>query len=183
MRAKGPNDPIAMKISTKTGDSGVTSLLYGKRVKKDRLRIEACGVLDELNSFLGLCRSRLKNKKWVSLITRIQRDLFLAGSETVCRGNDAFRLRKKIGHGEVRRLEKSIEELERRHKCGSFVLPGTNDISAHFDIARTVARRAERRVVALKNRGYVRNSHILVYLNRLSDLLFLLARSCEGRRI
>jgi len=171
MKTKGPKDPIAMKISTKRGDNGTTSLLYGSRVKKDSLRIEACGALDELNSFLGLCKNRLKNKKWVNLITRIQKDLFLAGSETVCRGNDAFRLRKKIGCGEVRQLERSIEELERRHKCGAFVLPGANDISAHLDIARTVARRAERRVVAL------------VYLNRLSDLLFLLARSCESRRI
>jgi len=170
-----------MNISTKTGDRGTTSLLYGRRIKKDSLRIEACGTLDELNSFIGLCKNLLKDKRWKDMIVKIQEDVFTIGSETACRRSDAIRLKKRIGNKEVKDIEACIEKLEKRCKCRKFVLPGTNTLSAHFDIARTIARRAERRIVALRNRHQAKNRYVLIYLNRLSDLLFLLARCCDKR--
>lgn len=170
-----------MRISTKTGDCGTTSLLYGKRVKKDCLRMEACGALDELNSFLGLCKNLLKDKKWKDMLVNIQQDVFTIGSEAACRRSDAVKLKNRIGNKEVKDIEAYIERFERRWKRRGFVLPGSNTLSAHFDIARTIARRAERRMVALSDRRQAGNRYALIYLNRLSDLLFLLARCCGKR--
>ncbi len=170
-----------MRISTKTGDCGTTSLLYGRRAKKDSLRIETCGALDELNSFIGLCKNLLKDKEWKKLIVKIQEDIFTIGTETACSRRDTYKIKKRIGDREVRALESCIEKLEKRCRCDKFVLPGANTLSAHFDVARTIARRAERRAVALKNRRQFKNRYIIIYLNRLSDLLFLLARCCDKR--
>ncbi len=171
-----------MKICTKTGDGGTTSILYGRRVRKDNLRIEACGALDELNSFLGLCKNLLKDKTSKRLINKVQRDLFVIGSEVACRKASLYKLKKKIKGQDVRHLELFIEKLEKKHKVKKFVPPGENTLSALVDIARTVARRAERRAVTLKNEGRLKNKYVLIYLNRLSDLLFLLARSCAAKR-
>ena len=171
-----------MKISTKTGDCGTTSLLYGRRVKKDNLKIEVCGTLDELNSFLGLCKNLLKDRTSKRLIKCVQQDLFTIGSEVACHKTDVRRLKKKINRRNIRGLELFIEKLEKKHKTAKFVLPGGNSLSALLDVARTIARRAERRIVTLKKKGILNNKYILIYLNRLSDLLYLLARSCEKKR-
>ena len=173
-----------MRISTKTGDGGLTSLLYGGRVKKASLRIEACGALDELNSFLGLNKSLLNNRQAKRLIDKIQRDLFIIGSEIATSASSVHKLHRRIKKEDIKTLELFIEKLEKKDKVKkfSFVLPGRNTISAQLDIARTVARRAERRTATLKNKGMLKNKYILMYLNRLSDLLFLLARSCEKKR-
>ena len=168
-----------MKISTKTGDRGMTSLVCGRRVKKDNLRIEVCGTLDELSSFLGLCKNLLRNETTKRSITKIQRDLFVIGSEIACHRKTAHRLKKKIKQGNVRGLELFIEKLEKGYKARGFVLPGRSTSSAILDVARTVARRAERRIVTLKKKGIPINKYILIYLNRLSDLLFLLARKAR----
>ncbi len=170
-----------MNISTKTGDCGCTSLLYGRRVKKDSLRIEACGALDELNSFLGLCKNSLKDRASKEIIIKVQNNIFIIGSEVACSGRDSFKLRKKTGKNDTKALEAFIERLEKRQGVRKFILPGSNAISAYFDIARTVARRAERRIVTLSNKGQIKNKTILIYLNRLSDLLFLMARSSEKK--
>ena len=172
-----------MKISTKSGDNGLTSLLCGERVRKDNLRVEMCGALDELNSFLGLSKSLLKDRAARRLIGKVQQDLFAIGSEIAASISYAYKLPNRIEEANVRGLELFIEKLEKkcRSKRSSFILPGKNTLSATLDIARSIARRAERRTVTLSNRGKLKNKHIIIYLNRLSDLLYLLARSCEGR--
>ena len=172
-----------MKISTKTGDSGLTSLLYGGRVKKDNLRIEVCGALDELCSFLGLCKSLLKNKEAKKIIEKVQTDLFVIVSEIAVKTSSLGKLRRRLNKKDINYLESMIARLEKRYKSRKccFLLPGENTISATLDIARTISRRAERRMVTLGKKGMVKNISILAYLNRLSDLLYLLARS-HGRK-
>jgi cob(I)alamin adenosyltransferase len=172
-----------MRITTKDGDSGLTSLLYGGRVRKDNLRVEACGMLDELSSFLGLSKSLSKKKAVKKLINRAQKDLFIIGSETACRPHSVRKLKNRIKQENIKNLESFIETLE-ENKPGrhSFVLPGKSRLSATFDVARTIARRTERRMVTLNRKRMIKNKYILIYLNRLSDLLYLLARSCDRRR-
>ena len=167
-----------MKISTKTGDRGKTSILYGGRVKKSCLRIEVCGILDELNSFLGLSKSLSKDIATKRSINTIQRDIFTITSEAACAKSSAHKLKKKIGEKNIKALESSIEKLEKKNRSGrsSLSIPGKNTLSATLDVSRTVARRAERRIVAMKDKGMLKNNDILIYLNRLSDLLYLLAR-------
>ena len=172
-----------MRIITKTGDDGQTSLFYSGRVKKSCLKVEVLGALDELNSFLGLSKSLLKDRAVKRLIDRVQRDLFTIGSEIACGKTSLYKLKKRIEPKNIKSLESFAEKTEKKckfKKC-PFVLPGENTLSSTLDVARTVARRAERRIVALKNRGMLKNKYILIYLNRLSDLLYLLARSCETR--
>ena len=171
-----------MSIVTKGGDSGLTSLLCGSRVRKNDLRIEACGALDELNSFLGLSKSILKDRTAKKLIARIQKDIFVICSEIAASTASVYnRLHKRIEQRDITNLELSIEKLEKRCKSKrtSFVLPGKNTLSAALDVARSISRRAERRMVSLKNKGRLKNRYIIIYLNRLSDLLFLLARCFE----
>lgn len=172
-----------MSITTKKGDKGFTSLLWGERVKKDHIRVETYGTLDELCSFLGLAKSMIRNKKTKKLIERIQTDSFVIGSEIATKPKFINRLKKRIDNSSVKLLEENISDLERRMKFEGccFLLPGENFISALFDVSRTIARRAERKVVTLKNRGILKNHYDLIYLNRLSDLLYLLARSYEKR--
>jgi ATP:cob(I)alamin adenosyltransferase len=173
-----------MKISTKTGDNGVTSLLYDGRVGKDSLRVEAYGTLDELCSFLGLAKSNLRNKKEKGLIEKIQADLFIIGSEIVTKTSFLRKLKRKINEKDISYLESMIEKIEEKHplKEHCFLLPGENRLSAALDTARTVARRAERRTVTLTRKGMIKNHLILIYLNRLSDLLYLLTRIHERRQ-
>lgn len=173
-----------MGISTKTGDSGLTSLRFRGRVKKYDLRIEACGVLDELSSFLGLSKSLLKDKLAKKLIDGVQQDLFIIGSEIATGKSYVNKLEKRIRQEDVRNLELIIARLEKKYRVTifSFVLPGENTLSAVLDISRTFARRAERRIVTLVNTRMIKNRQIQVYLNRLSDLLYLLARSYEKKR-
>lgn len=170
-----------MSIVTKTGDEGKTALRAGRRVNKDDIRVEICGQLDELCSFLGLARSLVTNRRTKSIIQDIQRDLFVIGAEFCTDARSLRKLNHRISAMDVERIEKTIRRLEPRAKtigCG-FCLPGENIQSATVDVARAVARRAERRVVTFGRRGDLKNPHILVYLNRLSDLLFVLSRSLE----
>ncbi len=170
-----------MSITTKTGDKGKTSLCHGGRVYKDDIRIEAYGALDELCSFLGLARSLVKDRKAKGIIEVIQRDLFTIGQEIAARPDFTHRL----GPADVKRLEDIIDDLEsrRRFKARSFSIPGGNIISSSMDIARTAARRVERLMVTLKKHGMLKNDQCLVYLNRASDILFLLARSYDKRPV
>ena len=173
-----------MPITTKTGDNGKTSLLYGSRVRKDNLRIEICGILDELNSFLGLAKSLLKDKALKKLINKVQGELFVIGGE-VAAGKSSSKLRRKIGQKNIKGLELFIEKLEKKRKLKehTFVLPGGSTISAILDVARAIARRAERRIATLRNKGMLKNRHILIYLNRLSDLLYLTARRLARKKL
>jgi cob(I)alamin adenosyltransferase len=172
-----------MSIVTKTGDKGKTGLYRGKRVSKDDIRIEVCGSLDELCSFLGLAKSLAGDKKTRAILEDIQRDVFLVGSEVATETRHTRKLKSSISPPHICKLEEHIERMERnvnlKDRC--FVLPGDNAAAATVDIARAVARRVERRLVTFSRKGLLRNAHVLVYLNRLSDLLFILSRSLEKR--
>jgi len=172
-----------MSITTKTGDKGLTSLCCGKRIRKDHILVQICGLLDELCSFLGLTKSLIKKRQTKKLLVSIQKDLFVIGAEIATSAKFLNRLKKRIDNNYVKRLEDNINNLERKIKLkGScFLLPGENFISSAFDVGRTIARRAERQVVTLKHKNILKNPQILIYLNRLSDLLYLLARAYEKK--
>jgi len=167
-----------MSITTKKGDKGKTSLCCGKIVCKDDPRVEFCGTLDELCSFLGLSKCMVKRKEDKALIESIQRDLFVIGTEIATEPKFFRKLENRIDNSYVRRIEKSISLLEKKKTLAEccFCLPGENEVSGILDITRTVSRRLERLVVTLKKRKILLNEFILIYLNRLSDLLYLLAR-------
>lgn len=170
-----------MSITTKKGDKGLTQLCGVKKIRKDDIRVDVCGTLDELCSFLGLAKSLIKNRNTKRLLEGIQKDLFVIGAEIATQAKFLNRLEDRIGNNYVKRLEDNINSLERRLKLKEccFLLPGENVISGTFDVARTICRRAERGIAALKNKKILKNPQILIYLNRLSDLLYLLARACE----
>jgi len=172
-----------MGIVTKKGDKGKTFLYQGKSVSKDHTRMEACGTLDELSSYLGLAKSMIKNKKIGNIIESIQKDLFILGSELVSEDKVLKKLKRRVDSSFIDCLNKAILDLERKKgvKIRCFQLPGASSVSSVLDISRTIARRLERRVVTLGRKKLLSNKCILVYLNRLSDLLYLLARLSEGQ--
>lgn len=164
-----------MKIYTKTGDSGETSLVSGERVTKDHLRIEAYGTVDELNACMGLIRDQAENQDFNAELRAIQNNLFTIGSHLAATDHSKLQL-PEIGESDILVLEKAMDKMdESLAPLRNFVLPGGDLASSHAHLARTVCRRAERRVVAL-NDGEEVESVILRYLNRLSDFLFTLAR-------
>lgn len=166
-----------MSITTKTGDAGETSLANGERVYKDDVRVETYGTVDELNSFLGLAKHFLPDRE-KELLESIQKDLFRLASE-LAKGERFVRL---ISEDDVERLTKEIQEYERRVDLTTFALPGETIPSAYLDVCRTVARRAERLAVKLSREAEVR-AEVIKYLNRVSDLLYIIARYIEGKHI
>jgi cob(I)alamin adenosyltransferase len=179
---------VLTRITTKTGDRGTTALGSGRRVRKDHPRIEATGDVDELNAVLGVTLLAGLDPEAAALVRRIQNDLFdlgadltvpePAGSARRARGaslpSAPGPLRMTAGH--TRPLEEAIERFNAPLRpLRSFVLPGGSPGSAWLHLARTVCRRAERRLVALSRRESV-NPEAIVYLNRLSDLFFVMAR-------
>ena len=171
-----------MSIVTKFGDKGMTSICGGRRLPKDHSRLEVCGSLDELSSFLGFCKALNKTVLIKKLIESIQNDLIIIGSEIASESKNIGKLKKRIKETDIHRLEANIKSLEKKlPKRVNFCLPGKNAVSGTFDIARAVSRRAERRLVTAKRKKILKNNCILVYLNRLSDLLYLLARASKSR--
>jgi cob(I)alamin adenosyltransferase len=168
-----------MSIVTKTGDKGMTSLYGGKRVAKDHLRIELCGQVDELSSFLGLAKALSRAKKVKDFIRAIQQDLYLIAAEIATPASKAAILKKRINAGSLEKLDAYIAYQEKKlgFKQRSFVFAGENLVSSVYDICRVLARHLERGVVAAARKKMLKNKNILVYLNRLSDALYLLARS------
>lgn len=160
------------KIITRTGDNGTTGLGDGSRVSKDSARIEALGSVDELNSWIGLLRSAPALPADCSgWLLRIQHDLFDLGGELAIPGHAA------ITEAQVLELETIVADLNARlPPLKEFILPGGSEAAARCHVARTLARRAERRCWTLSRNGGVEGSTALVYLNRLSDLLFVMAR-------
>ena len=165
-----------MPIYTRFGDKGKTALFGGKTVSKGSIRVEAYGNLDELNSFLGVVLSQVKDKKIKAEILQIQNDLFEIGTSLAAPGNKTDQALSKKLKNRVFEFEKTIDVLTKNlPKLTNFILPGGKTGSLlHY--ARTVARRAERRTVALAEKEKVLEE-VLVYLNRLSDLLFTFART------
>lgn len=163
-----------MKIYTKTGDRGQTGLIGGKRVSKASLRIESYGSVDEANSVLGVALNQLEKAPLYDKIRRIQNDLHRVCADLADPNFAGSTPRVSAAH--VAALEKECDELEAQlPPLTQFVLPGGTPAAAQLHWARTVARRAERRVVELAAHEEV-NAFVIQYLNRLSDLLFLMAR-------
>jgi cob(I)alamin adenosyltransferase len=168
-----------LKIYTKTGDDGTTGLQGGKRVSKSDLRIIAYGAVDEANSSLGVVLSGSIDADISELLTRIQNELFVAGSDLS--NPDLEKPNNRITEQMVENLEKNIDRFEAElNPLTNFILPGGHQIAAHLHMARTIARRAETNVVALSKDERI-NLHCQKYLNRLSDLLFVLARVVNKR--
>jgi len=172
-----------MSIVTKTGDKGTTSLYFGGRIRKDDPRVEFYGTIDEACSFLGMSKNLIKDKKVKKLIEEIQRDLFVIGAEAATKYRFVKKLKKRISGSYVKRLEGIIKDLEGKNmfKECCFYIPGEDLLSSTLDVTRTVVRRAERKAVTLRNKKILRNQYILIYLNRLSDLLYLLSRAYEKK--
>ncbi len=171
-----------MPISTKKGDKGFTGLLGGRRVPKYHLRPEAYGTLDELNSFLGMARAISKDRKARKILFRIQNHLFIIGSELALSGEDRDLLKGEITQKEVDWLDRLSTDFEALLKPEpGFIISGETEISSILDVARAVSRRVERLVAKMKSKKMLRNLRILEYLNRLSDVLYLLSRYEEKR--
>ncbi len=171
-----------MKIYTRTGDTGETGLLGGTRVSKADPRVGAYGEVDEVNAWLGLVRASALDAGMATMIERIQRDLFAIGARLADPGGKvANRVEKTaVTDEDVTRLEGWIDQLESEVPVlRRFILAGGSPSGASLHVARTICRRAERAVVGL-GREHV-ESEILVYLNRLSDLLFVMARVANRR--
>ena len=172
-----------VSIVTKGGDTGETGLLYGGRVPKDDLHTEAYGALDEAISALGLARSLDTDETRAARILELQRELFIVGAELATGKGERHHLEQHfsvVTESMVEALHAWVREIEGRVALPqSFVIPGGSPTAAALDLARTFVRRAERRAVALHRAGELENSEVLRYLNRCSDLLFMLAREAE----
>jgi cob(I)alamin adenosyltransferase len=165
-----------MKIYTKTGDTGTTSLLGGKRVSKANHRIDAYGTVDELNAYIGLLRDQEINKKRESLLKEIQDRLFTIGSILASEGGKPTIKRPDLHEEDLEVLEKEIDHMEALlPPLRNFVLPGGHQVVSFCHLARTVCRRTERCIITLMEVEQV-DEIIIKYLNRLSDYLFVLGR-------
>ena len=165
-----------MKIYTKKRDRGETSLFGGKRVAKDALRIDAYGSVDELNSVLGVVRSLQPSRDLDVLLERLQNDLFVLGADLATPTTKTEKNVQRLEGQHVAHLERQIDTLEAAlTPLKSFILQGGSRVAAQLHVARTVCRRAERLVVRLSTKERIGDTPVK-YLNRLSDLLFVLAR-------
>lgn len=165
-----------MKIYTKTGDSGKTSLIGGKRVLKSDERIEAYGTMDELIAYCGLLRDTLENPNYKAIFIKIQDRLMVAASHLATDSEDIEKDLPRIFEADVIFLEKEIDSMEEKlEPLHSFVLPGGHIAVSHCHVARTICRRAERKTIQLAETSHI-DPIVIKYLNRLSDFLFVLSR-------
>jgi len=165
-----------MKIYTKNGDLGETSLLGGQRVPKDALRIEAYGTVDELNSAVGIARAHKPSADVDQILGLIQSDLFVLGADLAASGETRSAAVQPLGREHVARLEQTIDALDAKlQPLMTFIIPGGSPLAARLHLARTICRRAERLVVRLSKSEKV-DPLCTMYLNRLSDALFVIAR-------
>ena len=176
-----------MSIVTKRGDRGMTALMYNRQVSKCHPRVEAYGSVDELNAALGLARAAAAHDLLRERLPTIQKDLVLLMGELATAVEDLPRYVKdgysRVTPAMTATLEKWVAELEAANvSVKGWATPGANTGSAALDLARTVCRRAERRACALQDAGQLDNPEIVTYLNRLSDLLWLLARWAEVKQ-
>jgi cob(I)alamin adenosyltransferase len=174
---------VLNRIYTKTGDDGTTALGSGERRLKSDLRVDAYGTVDETNAAIGIARLHLKNEPDVdAIMNRVQNDLFDLGADfAVPEGESAPKERLRVIESQVERLEAEIDKLNASLKpLRSFVLPGGEPSAAYLHLARTICRRAERSAWAASKLTTL-NSDLLRYLNRLSDLLFVMARYLARR--
>ena len=169
-----------MKLYTKTGDDGTTGLFGGGRVSKTSPRVDAYGTVDETNAVLGVARAAHLPSGIDAVLSHVQEDLFTLGAELACvPGREGKMNMRPLGDDDIRRLELAIDDAD--DECPplkTFVLPGGSPQAAALHLARTVCRRAERAVLAIDDAPVRRE--VVIYLNRLSDLLFALARRANG---
>ena len=169
-----------MRIYTKTGDSGETRLLFGGRVSKADPRCEAYGTTDQAVSAMGLARSLAQDPRVKEILFDVQREMFIVGAELATDRDHQQQLQDSfnvVTSGMVDRLEHLIDELDAGIELpNAFIIPGASPGSGALDMARSLLRTSERRVVALMEQGLLSNPEVLRYLNRLADLLFMLAR-------
>jgi cob(I)alamin adenosyltransferase len=169
-----------MKIYTKTGDKGETALYGGERVAKDSLRVTAYGTVDEANSAIGLARSHLQDDEIDKDLTHLQNALFDVGADLATPSDSNYRKNvSPIDGQDIAYLEQLIDRYDNT-PLTNFILPGGHPSSAALHLARTITRRAEREVTSLKREETI-NEHVAVFLNRLSDLLFVMARVVNAR--
>ena len=172
------------RIYTKAGDDGTTGLLYGGRISKADPATEAYGTTDEAVAVLGLARALTEDPALADRLLSLQRQLFVVGADLATNPDERGKLQPGVSlvtAENVDGLEVWIDELVTAHPLpNAFVVPGANPVSACLDVARSVVRRAERRVVELREGGAEVNDAVVRYLNRLSDLLFVLARVAAG---
>lgn len=173
---------MSARIYTKTGDKGQTGLFGGGRVRKDDPRVEAYGAVDELNAALGVAESALDDVQIKGWIKTIQDELFVVGSELATPDPEAVgKHLVPVGSDQVGAMERIIDGLDSEvPPLRQFILPGGHPAAAHLHMARTICRRAERRVLSFSDQASVR-VEVITYLNRLSDLLFMLARAVNHR--
>ncbi len=167
-----------MKIYTKTGDKGETGLFGGERVSKNNLRLNAYGSIDELNSFLGLAVIEVTNNEVTDVLKDLQNKLFVLGSDLATPETEKNAKLKitRLPESYITDTEKTIDKFEAQlDELKNFILPGGSKGSAILHVCRTISRRAEREVVALKNTEHI-GENIVIFLNRLSDLFFVLSR-------
>jgi cob(I)alamin adenosyltransferase len=190
-----PTPPFASAVATRRGDDGTTGLLFGgQRISKDDIRTEAYGTIDEAVAALGMARAQLGVRDGLGmlaagfgelpeLILRIQRELFVVAAELATEPSAWERQREgvsRVGPEMVDGLEVMLREAETHIVMPTeFVVPGETPTSAALELARTIVRRAERRAVTLRAEGLIPGPHLLPYLNRLADLLWVLARAAE----
>jgi ATP:cob(I)alamin adenosyltransferase len=166
-----------MSISTKNGDSGFTGLFSGEQVSKDDLRVEAYGTLDELDAHLGEAKHLIHDVNLRHMLIDVQKDLYRVMAQLA---NKSKTTENPITEADAERLTGMVHDFEQRVGLKGFVIPGATVQSAKLDVCRTVARRAERRIVALSQREEV-PAAILQYVNRLSDFFFIIARWIETK--
>ncbi len=164
-----------MKIYTKTGDTGKTSLIGGKRIEKCCDRLESYGTIDELNAHIGLVFDTCGDESVRAILSTVQHNLFTIGAQLACEDAEKFHL-QKIDVQQIQTLEQAIDNYTAKlPRQKEFILPAGNSMATQCHIARTVCRRAERCIVKLCKKETV-DTNIITYVNRLSDFLFVLAR-------
>ena len=165
-----------MKIYTRKGDSGYTSLIDGDIVNKHNLSVDAYGTIDELNSFLGLLKDYIKDDKIKDILNKIQIKLFSIGSILASGKNQNISEKVKIEKKDIEYIELEIDRLNKDlPELKNFVIPGGHKTSSYSHVCRSICRRAERKISELNNKNSV-DSNILAYVNRLSDFFFVLSR-------
>ena len=172
-----------MKIYTKTGDAGLTTLVGGSKVKKSSLRVCAYGTVDEANSFIGLAANYMPAEPFAELLRMCQQKLIILSSELASDQRGRAKLTQTISPEDAQLLEHVIDALSSRLAPNrEFLVPGQSKGSAYLHVARTQVRRAERAIVAIKDTEYV-SPNVMIYMNRLSDLLFVMSRAVDEYQI
>ncbi|MAU55687.1 MAG: ATP:cob(I)alamin adenosyltransferase [Dehalococcoidia bacterium] len=177
------NYSIMPKIYTYNGDKGQTNLFLGGTISKSDLRVETYGTVDEVVSSLGFAKTQCKTKEVIDILEILQNSLFIVGAELSANQDSSSKNEKvdqlinTIESKNIKELEDLIDSISKRIDLGNeFILPGTSSGSSSIDITRTIVRRLERLVVRLNEKIALRNKYILIFINRMSDLLFVLAR-------